>query len=60
MKIKIAYLPAEEPQATEVLAALIRRHPGAEVHKTERYPPFKHIYLTTRKSSGCCNSNENA
>lgn len=49
MKIKFAYLPEEEQEAAADLAALLRHHPGAKVHKSDTHPPFKHIYLTTKK-----------
>lgn len=49
MKFKIAYLPEEEQEAAADLAALLSRHPGAKVHRSDVHPPFKHIYLTTKK-----------
>lgn len=49
MKHTIAYLPEEEPEAASDLEELRRRHPLAKVHKSDRHPPYKHIYLTTKK-----------
>lgn len=49
MKIKVAFLPEEEKQAAATVAQLVKIHPGAKVHKKEAHPPFKHVYLTTRK-----------
>lgn len=59
MKITIAYLPAEEAEATADLAGLLLRHPGAKVRKSDRHPPFKHIYVTNRKPGIPHNSKRN-
>ncbi len=47
MKIKLSFLPEEEGEAVADLAALLRLHPGAKPRRSDRHPPFKHIYLTT-------------
>ena len=60
MKITIAYTPEEAQQANAALAALRRNHPGAKVCESDRHPPFKHIYLTTRKPGKPCDSEEKA
>ena len=49
MKITVSYIPEEEGAASSVLAALLRLLPGVRVRKKEAHPPFKHLYLTTRK-----------
>ena len=49
MKITIAYLPDEEQEAAADLAALRQLHPRLKVRKSDAHPPFKHIYLTTKK-----------
>ena len=49
MKITIAYLPAEDQEAADIQAAILRRFPGAKIHKSETHPPYKHTYLTTKK-----------
>lgn len=49
MKFAISYIPEEEQEAAADLAALLRRHPGARVHKNDGHPPFKRLYLTTKK-----------
>jgi len=48
-KITIAYLPEDEPEAAAALAALRRLNPDAKVRKSDRHPPFLHIYLTTKR-----------
>ena len=59
MKVKIAYLPEEEAAATADLAALQLRHPDARIQKSDRHPPYKHIYLSVGGTRKCCNSNKN-
>lgn len=49
LKITIAYLTEEEKEAAASVAALRQLHPGAKIRKSEAHPPFKHIYLTTKK-----------
>lgn len=58
MKITIAYLPAEEQEASADLAALHSRHPGARVRKSDARPPFKHVYVTTKKPANPNNIKE--
>lgn len=48
MKITLAYIPDEEETATATVAVLRQLHPGAKVRKSDRHPPFKHIYLTVK------------
>ena len=50
MKVKITYLPEEEDAAVADLAALQLRHPDAKVHRSDRHPPYKHIYLTAKEA----------
>ena len=54
VKITIAYIPDEEEAATTSVAALRRISPGMKVRESERHPPFKHIYLTTKKPETPC------
>lgn len=49
MKITVAYLPEDEKDAAAVLAALRRLHPDGNVRKSDRHPPYLHVYLTTRQ-----------
>lgn len=50
MKIKIAYGPGERLQANMTLAALQKLLPQAGVKRSERHPPFAHIYLETQRT----------
>lgn len=49
MKIKIAYLPEESEEVEEILDTLTHKRPDAKVNKKDLHPPFRHVYLTTRK-----------
>ena len=60
MKITIAYIPDEEQTVTISVAALRRIFPSMKVRKSERHPPFKHIYLTTKMPKVPCNINDSA
>ena len=59
MKITLAYLPEDEAEAVATVAALQQLHPSAKVRKTEANPPFKHLYLTTKKPANPCSFKEN-
>lgn len=59
MKITIAYTPSEEPEAAAIAAAVRAICPGIMARESERHPPFKHLYLTTRKPKKRCNCNKN-
>lgn len=59
MKITIAYLPEEQEETTAVLVALRPLLAWEKVRKSDRHPPFKHIYLTAKKPEKPCNSEEN-
>ena len=56
MKITLAYIPDEEETAAATAAVLRHLHPGAKVRKSDRHPPFKHIYLATKKPENHCQS----
>ena len=49
MKITIAYISEEQEEAATILAALRRLHPDGKVRKSDRHPPYLHIYLTTKQ-----------
>ena len=49
MKIKLIYKPHEEQEAADDLAALLQLHPDARVHKSDKHPPLKSIYVSTKK-----------
>lgn len=59
MKITIAYIPAEEKDITISVAVLRHIFPDIKVRKSEQHPPFKHIYLTTKKPEKPCQSKQN-
>ncbi len=60
MKVTLAYIPEEQKEAAAVLAALRPLLKWERVHKSDRHPPFLHIYLTTRKPGKSCDSKEKA
>ena len=60
MKITIAYLPEEEREADLINRFVQGLLPIEKVRKSDRHPPFKHIYLTTKKAENPCNSREKA
>ena len=59
MKITFAYLPEEQEEAAAGVAALQQIQPRLKVRKSDAHPPFKHLYLTTRKPGNHCNYKEN-
>ena len=59
MKITIAYLLEEQEEATAVLVALRPLLAWEKVRKSDRHPPYKHIYLTTKRSETTCDSKKN-
>ncbi len=58
MKVIISHTLEEQAEAFAVLSALRRLHPDGKVRKSDRHPPFKHIYLTTKRPENPCNSEE--
>ena len=54
MKITLAYIPDEQEAVTDVVPALRHIFPNMKVRKSDRHPPFKHIYLTTKKPENPC------
>ncbi len=60
MKINITYLPEEELKADLINRFVQGLLPIEKVRKSDRHPPFKHIYLTTKKPETPCKSKENA
>lgn len=56
MKITIAHTPEEQEEVSAVLAVLRPLLAWEKIHKSDRHPPFKHIYLTTRKPQKRCES----
>lgn len=59
MKITIAYISEEQEEAATILAALRPLLAWEKTRKSDRHPPFKHIYLTTKRPETPCNFEEN-
>lgn len=59
MKITIAYLPEEEREANIIRWFIHGLCPGEKIRKSDRHPPFKHVYLTTKKPENTCDSKKN-
>lgn len=49
MKVTIAYQPGEEREADILKRAAASIMGPVTVRKSDRHPPFKHIYLATRE-----------
>ena len=60
MKTTITYLPEEEREAHIIHIFSQSLLDNVKVRKSDRHPPFKHIYLTTKKAENPCNSREKA
>ena len=60
MKINITYLPEEELKTDLINRFVQGLLPIEKVRKSDHHPPFKHIYLTTKKPETPCKSKENA
>lgn len=52
MKITIAHLPGETLAARTVEEWCRVIFPGAKVRKSDRHPPYLHIYMTTKQEKG--------
>lgn len=58
MKITIAYTQDEERSACLAVRLLLRIFPAIRVHKSEHHPPYKHIYMTTKKAGRAAGERE--
>lgn len=47
MKITIAHLVEEIQQAESVEAFIKKEHPTATVKRSQKHPPYRHIYIAT-------------
>lgn len=56
MKINITYLPEEELKADLINRFVQGLLPIEKVRKSDRHPPFQHMYLTTGKPRKRCKS----
>lgn len=60
MKLKITYLPGEERQAEALHNVAKELLKPVKVQRSDRHPPFKHIYIATEKQlEPSCNSGGN-
>ena len=58
MKINISYISEEAQQVSAIMNFLWHFLPETKTRKSDRHPPFKHIYLTTKKAGKPCDSTE--
>lgn len=58
MKIKITYIPEEGGLATCIVETIRRLLPSVRVHENDENPPYRHIFLTTKKSKNSRNIKE--
>lgn len=49
MKIKMSYPPEERWIAAAISAFVRHLCPGTKVRESDRHPPYRHIYLTTKQ-----------
>lgn len=60
MKIKITVSPGEERAARLLVEFARNLLPGSRVKKSDRYPPFHHIYVTSKLPANPHENRENA
>ncbi len=60
MKISISYQDGEKLQARTIEEFARVIFPGVKVRKSDRHPPFKHIYLTVNFPPKPCKSKKNS
>lgn len=53
MKIRIAFAPEDRMEAAAAMAALLRLFPDARLKERDAHPPFKHLYMTTKRPGKC-------
>ena len=49
MKITISFLPGEFRAVAALRAFVTVLLPGAKVRESEKHPPYKQIYITTKR-----------
>lgn len=60
MKITIAHLPNEMQEADVAKRAICSALGKVKVKKSDLHPPYKHIYITTKKKKDTsCKNSEN-
>lgn len=60
MKIKISYLQEEGNLATCIVETIRRLLPSVRVHENDSKPPFRYIFLTTKKPQKSSNFRESS
>lgn len=59
MKVKITYLPGEEREAETLHNCAKELLKPVKVQRSDRHPPYKHIYIATEKQPNTpCNNRE--
>ncbi len=60
MKVTIAYLPEEAQDVAMTMATIRSKFPRIKMRESDRHPPFRHIYLTTKNPANRSDSTERA
>ena len=58
MKVSISYMEDESREADLIYRAVRDMLPSIKVRKSDRHPPFKQLYLTTKFPYKPCKSKE--
>ena len=53
MKVKISYTASEAKKADALAADIKKRLPNASVKRSDRHPPYRHLYISGSTSSTC-------
>lgn len=53
MKVTIGYVASEAKRADALAADIKRRLPNASVKRSDRHPPYRHIYISYRSENAC-------
>ena len=53
MKIRICYQASEAKKADALEADIKKRLPNASVKRSDRHPPYRHIYISSCSENAC-------
>ena len=53
MKIRICYQASEAKKADALAADIRKRLPNASVKRSDRHPPYRHIYISYCSENTC-------
>lgn len=53
MKIKISYTAGETENADALAADIKKRMPNASVKRSDRHPPYRHLYISGSTKNTC-------